>query len=169
VVTVLRAAPTLGPTITNFVARFFGRPVAPVLMGFDPLLQFVHEDDLASACKLAVDEDFPGVFNITGEGVLPYSTVLAMMGKLPLPIPHFVARSLMRALWATQVFDAPPAFLDFLRFLCVADGDKARRLMGYLPRHDIRATIQDFLGVRGDEIDRMAARREPTIVSSDRS
>src|SRR5262249_17046786 len=43
VVTVLRAAPTLGPTVHNFVTRFFGRPVAPVLMGFDPLLQFVHE------------------------------------------------------------------------------------------------------------------------------
>jgi UDP-glucose 4-epimerase len=156
-VTVLRAAPTLGPTIHNYVTRFFARPVAPVLMGFDPLLQFVHEDDLAAAAKIAIDEDHPGVFNIVGDGVLPYSTVLAMMGKVPLPLPHFVARPLARALWATQILDAPPAFLDFLRFLCVADGDKARRVMGFAPRHDIRDTIQDFLGVRGDELDRQAS------------
>jgi UDP-glucose 4-epimerase len=168
VVTVLRAAPTLGPSIQNYVTRFFGRPVAPVLMGFDPLLQFVHEDDLAAAFKLAVDGDFHGVFNIVGDGVLPYSTVLAMMGKLPVPLPHFLLRSVARALWATQLTDAPPAFLDFLRFLCVADGDKARRVMGFAPAYDIRVTIQDFLGVRGDELDRQAVRREPSAWTGER-
>jgi len=166
IVTVLRAAPTLGPTIHNYVTRFFARPVAPVLMGFDPLLQFIHEDDLAAAFKIAVDDDFPGVYNIVGEGVLPYSTVLAMMGKLPLPIPHFLARPLARALWATQILDAPPAFLDFLRFLCVADGARAKRVMGFQARHDIRTTIQDFLGVRGDDLDRESGRHEPKVVSA---
>ncbi|HKE00609.1 MAG TPA: NAD-dependent epimerase/dehydratase family protein [Planctomycetota bacterium] len=167
-VTVLRAALTLGPTITNYVTRFFARPVAPVIMGFDPLLQFIHEEDVAAAFKLAVDDDFPGVFNLVGDGVLPYSTVLAMMGKLPVPVPHFLARPIARALWMTQLLDAPPAFLDFLRFLCVADGEKARRVLGFAPRHDIRATIQDFLGVRGDELDRQAVRREPTILGDER-
>ena len=42
----------------------------------------------------------------------------------------------------------------FLRFLCVADGEKARRELGFRPRHDIRATIQDFLGVMGEELHR---------------
>src|SRR5262249_32659761 len=107
-VTVLRVAPTLGPTVQNWVTRFFSRPVAPMLMGYDPLVQFVHELDVVDAFKTALDDDYPGEFNIAGDGVLPYSTVLAMMGKLPLPMPHFVARPLLRALWATQVFDAPP-------------------------------------------------------------
>jgi len=151
-VTVLRFAPTLGPTIHNYLTRFFARPVAPVLMGYDPLIQLVHEEDVIAACKLAVDEDHPGAFNIVGDGVLPYSTVLAMMGKLPLPVPHFLASSVARALWSLQVSDAPPAFLSFLRFLCVADGDKARRVMGFRPHHDIRSTIQDFLGVMGEEL-----------------
>jgi UDP-glucose 4-epimerase len=161
VVTVLRAASTIGPTVQNYVTRFFARPVAPVLMGYDPLLQFVHEDDLAQAFKLAVDDDFAGAFNIVADGVLPYSTVLAMMGKLPVPVPSFLAYPLARALWATQIASAPPGFLDYLRFLCVADGERARRVLGFRPRHDIRSAIQDFLGVRGDEIDRQA-RRGPT-------
>lgn len=148
-VTVLRAAPTIGPTIQNFVTRFFSRPAAPVLMGYDPLLQFVHEDDLAHAFKLAVDEDFPGAYNVAADGVLPYSTVLAMMGKLPVPLPHFIAAPLARALWVTQLTDAPPAFLNFLRYLCVADGAKAHQVMGFAPRFDIKAAINDFLGVSG--------------------
>jgi UDP-glucose 4-epimerase len=146
-VAVLRCAPVLGPTVENFVTRFFSRPVAPVLMGYDPLMQFVHEQDVLDAFKIAIEEDHPGIFNIVGDGVLPYSTILAMMGKFPLPMPHFVARGLSHALWVTQVFDAPPNFLDYLRYLCVADGEKAREVLGFRPRFDIKGLIADFLGV----------------------
>jgi UDP-glucose 4-epimerase len=147
VVTVLRPAPTLGPRIQNFVTRFFSRPVVPVMMGYDPLMQFVHEEDVVDAFKRAIDEDFPGEFNIVGDGVLPYSTVRALMGKLPLPLPHFLARPISQALWSTQVMDTPPTFLQFFRFMCVADGRKARQVMSFRPRYDIKATINDFLGV----------------------
>jgi UDP-glucose 4-epimerase len=147
IVTTLRTGATLGPTIRNFATRFFSRPAAPTLMGYDPLMQFVHERDVVDAFSRAVDNDHPGEFNIVGDGVLPYSTILAMMGKVPMPIPHFLAYPLSKALWATQIFDSPPNFLDFLRFLCVADGAKAKRVMGFEPRFDIRTTIHDFLGV----------------------
>jgi UDP-glucose 4-epimerase len=147
VVTTLRTAATLGPTIRNYATRFFERPVAPTLMGFDPLLQCVHETDALDAFQLAVDEDHAGEFNIVAPGVLPYSTILAMMGKVPLPMPHFLAYPLSQALWMTQIFDSPPNFLDFLRFLCVADGAKAKAVMGFCARYDIKATIHDFLGL----------------------
>lgn len=146
-VAVLRFAPILGPTVTNMFTRFFSRPIAPVMMGYDPLLQFVHERDATRALKRAIDQEVDGPFNIVGDGVLPYTTVLAMMGKLPFHLPHFVARQLSKALWATQVLDSPPSFLDFLRFLCVADGTRARQVLGFDPEFDIKRTILDFLGV----------------------
>jgi UDP-glucose 4-epimerase len=94
-----------------------------------------------------------------GDGVLPYSTVLALMGKIPLPMPSFVAYPLSQALWMTQIFDSPPNFLDFLRYLCVADGTRAKRLMGFAPRRDIKQTVNDFIGVgeRGAESGELAA------------
>jgi UDP-glucose 4-epimerase len=149
-VAILRFAPVLGPTIDNHVTRFLSRPVAPRLIGHDPLLQFIHEQDAASALKRAVDRDVAGAFNLVGQGVLPYSTVLAMMGRVPLPMPHFVARRLFKALWATQVANAPPTFLDFLRFLCVADGSRAERELGFRPAWDIQRTIGDFVGMTAD-------------------
>ena len=149
--TVLRFAPILGPTAASYVTRFFSRPIAPVLMGHDPLLQFVHEFDAAQALKRAVDRDVTGAFNIVGKGVLPYSTVLALMGRIPVKMPHFVAKRLYRALWATQIADTPPPFLDFLRFLCVADGSRARRELGFRPAYDIHRTILDFLGVPAED------------------
>ena len=147
VVTRLRFAAMLGPTVANLFTRFFSRPVAPVLMGYDPLLQFLHESDAVDALQIAVDGDYPGAYNIVGQGVLPYTTILALMGKLPLPMPHAVARGLSRALWATQIFDSPPHFLNYLRYLCVADGRKARAVMGFEPQMGIKRTINDFIGV----------------------
>lgn len=150
-VTVLRFAPLLGPTVSNYVTRFFSRPLAPVLMGHDPLLQFVHESDAVQALKRAVDRDVEGPFNIVGDGVLPYSTVLALMGRVPMPMPHFVARRLYRALWATQIASTPAPFLDFLRYLCVADGARAERELGFRSHFDIQRAIQDFLGLTPED------------------
>jgi UDP-glucose 4-epimerase len=146
IVTVLRLAPILGPTVQGLAARFFSRPILPRLMGFDPLLQLLHEADVGRAFAAALASDAEGPFNIVGDGVLPYSTVSAMMGKLPLPLPGFVAAPLFRALWATQLADAPPTMLAFLKYLCVADGERARRVLGFRPQHDIRTVIRDFLG-----------------------
>lgn len=146
-VATLRFAPILGPTVSNMYTRFFARPVAPVMMGHDPLLQFVHEQDAAWALKKAVDSQATGAFNIVGKGVLPYTTVLALLGRVPVPMPQLVARQLTKVLWATQLVGSPPSFLDFLLYLCVADGTKAARELGFAPRLSIKRTILDFLGV----------------------
>ena len=150
-VCILRFAPILGPTVSNMYTRFFRRPVAPVMMGHDPLLQFVHEQDAAFALQKAVESHATGAFNIVGKGVLPYTTVLALLGRVPVPMPQLVARQVSKILWATQLVGSPPSFLDFLLYLCVADGDKAKRELGFSPRLSIKRTILDFLGVAPED------------------
>jgi len=150
-VCVLRFAPILGPTISNMYTRFFSRPVAPVMMGHDPLMQFVHEQDAAFALAKAVESKATGAFNIVGKGVLPYTTVLALLGRVPVPMPQIVARQLSKVLWATQLVGSPPSFLDFLLYLCVADGNRAKTMLGFSPRLSIKRTIHDFLGIMPED------------------
>ena len=150
-VAVLRFAPILGPTVSNMYTRFLSRPIAPVLLGHDPLMQFVHEQDAAFALQKAVDSHATGAFNIIGKGVLPYTTVLAMLGRVPLPMPKFVARSLTKVLWTTQLAGSPPSFLDFLQYLCVAEGTRARRELGFTPQFSIKRTVLDFLGIAPED------------------
>ncbi len=144
VVTILRTAPILGPTVRNYVTRYLGRRIVPVLMGFDPLWQFVHEVDAVAAFKLAVDRDVPGTFNIVSRGVLPLSTVLRLAGRLALPIPHPMAGALAGALWAAQIIETPPRFVDYLRYLCVADGALAERQLGFRASYTSRDAVLDF-------------------------
>ena len=150
-VAILRFAPILGPTVSNMYTRFLSRPIAPVMMGHDPLMQFVHEQDAAHALARAVESRATGAFNIVGKGVLPYTTVLALLGRVPLPMPQLIARQLTKVLWTTQLVGSPPSFLDFLLYLCVADGARARRELGFSARLSIKRTILDFLGIAPED------------------
>jgi UDP-glucose 4-epimerase len=144
VVTVLRTAPILGPTVHNFLTRYLARRVVPVAMGFDPLVQFLHEVDAIAAFKLAIDRDHPGIYNVVGDGVLPLSTVIKLAGRLAVPIPHPIAHTMGAALWLAQIVEAPPSFMRYLRFLCVADGAKAKDKLGFRPAYTTREAVLDF-------------------------
>lgn len=161
VVTVLRTCSIVGPTVRNYVTRYFSRRVVPTLMGFDPLMQFVHEDDVLDAFHLAIRGDHRGAFNIVGEGVLPLSALLKLAGRIALPIPHFVAYPLVHALWTAQAVEAPALFLDYLRFLWVADGQRAAEVLGFKPRYTTRDAFLSFAQAHPPRRDGAAAGVSP--------
>ena len=51
-------------------------PIAPEILGFDPRLQFTHEDDVTGAMVFSTLNDVPGIFNVAGDGTTT-ATVLA--------------------------------------------------------------------------------------------
>ena len=80
----------------NAFTRYLARKLVPTMMGFDPLVQFLHEVDAIAALHLALLRDVPGTFNVVGEGVLPLSTVIKLAGRIALPIPHPLAETHQR-------------------------------------------------------------------------
>lgn len=145
-VTILRLAPVVGPTVQNYITKWFSRPLVATVMGFDPLVQFVHEMDAVAAFALAIARDAPGTFNIAGEGVLPLSTAVRLTGRSTLPLPEFALRAAVSLLWAASLVEAPPAFVSYLRYLCVADGEKAAVELGFNPAYTTREAVLDFGG-----------------------
>ncbi len=142
--TVLRMGNILSREVDGFIPRLLAGQTVPVVMGYDPLMQFLHHDDALAAIKLAVAGDHPGAYNITAEGVLPLSTAIRMGGRLCLPIPHCLWERFGSLLWAFQVQDIPPSLLPYLRYLFVADGEKARRQLGFVPTHSSREILIEF-------------------------
>lgn len=148
IVTVLRTATILGPSARNFMTRYLSHAAVPVIMGYDPLFQFLHEIDAVRAFKMAIDRDHPGVFNVVGHGVLPLSTVVKLAGRLAVPVPYFVASPLAAALWMARGAEAPPTFLDYLRWICVADGARAERELGFSPMYSTHEALMEFVGAQ---------------------
>ena len=67
--------------------RYLSLPVVPLPLGYDPLLQLVHEQDLLDAFERALLTSRPGVFNVVGSGVLPVSTLFRLARKRTIPLP----------------------------------------------------------------------------------
>ena len=72
------------------------------------------------------------------------STVIKLAGRISVPVPHPIAQPLAGLGWVAQVSEAPPSFLKYLRFLCVADGQKAKEKMGFRPAYTTREALVDF-------------------------
>ncbi|MEM7448166.1 MAG: NAD-dependent epimerase/dehydratase family protein [Myxococcota bacterium] len=145
-VTVLRLAPIIGPTVSNLVTKWLSRRLVPTVLGFDPLIQLLHEMDAIAAFKHALDHPTEGVFNVVGEGVLPLSKVIKLAGRFMLPVPESVLHTATRLLWSLRVADAPAEFVRYLRYLCVADGQRCMEELGLVPAFSTREAVLDFVG-----------------------
>jgi UDP-glucose 4-epimerase len=121
-VTVLRTCWAIGPTFSNRVVRYFSLPVVPLPIGYDPLLQLVHEQDLLDAFDRALFASRPGVFNVVGSGVLPLSALFRLAGKRTIALPAPLLDRVALPASQGQTGDPPAAFFDYLRYLWVADG-----------------------------------------------
>jgi UDP-glucose 4-epimerase len=115
-VTVLRCANVLGPDVDTAFTRMFRLPFAPMVLGFDPRLQFVHEDDVVHALEHAAFHVTPGVFNVAADGVLSLSEVIGLLGKRPLPVLPPWGTGLVAAPLRRLGFRIPDEALNQLRF-----------------------------------------------------
>jgi UDP-glucose 4-epimerase len=85
-VTILRFANVLGPDVRTSHIALFSLPAVPMILGFDPRYQFVHEDDVVHALEHAAGHAVPGVFNVAGDGVLALSEIAGLLGKPYAPL-----------------------------------------------------------------------------------
>jgi UDP-glucose 4-epimerase len=124
-------------SVHNEVFSYFRLPAAPTLLGFDPMVQPVHEEDVVQALRLALRPGVRGIFNVGGPGVLPLSEAIRRMGKPSLPIPHFLARSTLDRLWRLGLSEFPGREIDYLRYVCMVDDRRARKDLGYAPAFSV--------------------------------
>ena len=159
-VTVLRFATLLGPGVHSFYTRLLSRRVVPVVLGYDPLVQLLHPDDALDAALLALEKGPSGVVNVVPRSTITLLTALHLSDKLTVPVPHLPAYPLAELWWASGVGEAPGGFIDYARFPCVADGEKARALFGFSARHSSREALESFLAYRFPEAARGASQPE---------
>lgn len=138
VTTVLRVCYTLGPTGSGTLATFLRGPRVPIVFGFDPLFQFLHEDDFVEAVALALSKRPRGVFNVAGPQPLPLSLVVREAGRTPIPLPEVVvARMLGRFGFPKLAVGA----LAHLKYPVVVDARAFRERTGFAHKHDELETI----------------------------
>ncbi|MGC4000397.1 MAG: SDR family oxidoreductase [Anaeromyxobacter sp.] len=142
---ILRPVNIVGPTVRNAPANYLRLEVPITVLGFDPMLQLIHEEDVGRALVLALQPGVRGVFNVTGPGEVPLSAVLRELGRTPVPVPHPLLRAFMRRAFDARLIGFPPDEVDHIQYLCVVDGSRYAREAGWSPRHGLRETIRSVL------------------------
>lgn len=145
VVTSLRPCWVGGPTVEGALWRRFEADRVTTPMGYDPLVQFLHEEDWLAAVERALELDAPGPLNLAGSGVLPLSVLLRMAGKRSRSVPHPLLYRLEYLDWISRTGDAPAAFYDYLRFLWVVDAGRARELLELEPVYSTQEAWMSFV------------------------
>jgi UDP-glucose 4-epimerase len=139
---VLRFCKVLGDELVTPISRALQLPVVPKIAGFDPRFQFVHEHDVVRAMTFALDNDVSGVFNVAGDGVIPWSEVAAICGKRTAPLPPYGTGLAGLALRRVGL-DLPDELLDLMRYGRGVDNRRLKEL-GFEYRYTTAGTVKAF-------------------------
>ena len=152
-VTLLRFANYIGPEIDTPLTRYLSLPVVPTAMGYDPRLQFVHEDDAVEALRRAVRQDHPGVYNIAADGVLLLSQAIRLMGRPSVPVVLPLVAPMASLVRRLGVIDFATDQLRYLLYGRVADNARMKEEFGLEPLFTTKEALLDF--ARGRRVRRL--------------
>lgn len=148
-VSILRMANQVGPTVRTPLTAYFHLPVLPTVLGYDPRIQLLHEDDAVGLVANMLRDPVPGTFNVAGSGILYLSQAIRMAGKPSVGVPRPFMEGLGGLVRRTGAVDFPSDQLRFLLYGRVGDISAMREQLGYEPAFSTQAALKTFLTGQG--------------------
>ncbi len=138
---ILRICYTLGPAVHGTLAGYLKGKHVPTPLGFDPLFQFIHEEDMARAIVLGLEKKLRGVFNVAGPPPVPLSILIREAGRTKIPVPEVMFRLAMGRAGLPHL---PPGAVAHLKFPIVTNADAFRKATGFEHKYSDSETIRQF-------------------------
>jgi UDP-glucose 4-epimerase len=146
---ILRFTNFVGPRVDTPLTRYFSLPVVPTVLGFDPRIQFCHEDDAIEVLRRATLEDRPGIYNVGGSGVLLLSQAIRRAGRVSFPVLEPLVSVVGQGFRRAGLVDFSPEQMRFLEHGRVADTTRLREQFGYTPKYTSVEAFDDYVRARG--------------------
>lgn len=142
--TILRTQNVIGPTVRTSMTNYLSLPVIPTALGFDPRLQFLHEEDAVEALRAAVMGDVTGIFNVASEGIVYLSQAIRILRRPFVPLVLPAAQTTAEILKQAGVVDFPTDQLKLILFGRVVSTRRIREGLGFVPRYTSLDALKDF-------------------------
>ncbi|TXD31419.1 SDR family oxidoreductase [Lujinxingia vulgaris] len=130
--------------VNNAPSRYLRLERPPTIMGFDPMVQLIHVEDVVSAIEKALTPGIRGVFNLAGPSPVPLSFILERLGREPRPMPEPLLKMMLSTAWSLKISDWPVPELDHIKYVCMVDDSLARNQLGFAPSHDLESILHEL-------------------------
>ncbi len=139
---VLRPVNVLGYYVHSMIARYLRQARIPTVMGFDPMMQFIHEEDVSEAIALTLQHGLQGVFNVVGPGEVPLHTAIRECRGTAVSMPEPLMRPLFDRLFRWGLTPYPPGAIDYLKFPITLAGSRFVEATGFSPLFGLEEIFQ---------------------------
>jgi UDP-glucose 4-epimerase len=130
---VLRPVNVLGEYVHSMASQYLRERRVLTVLGFDPMMQFVHEQDVSDAIALALENDLQGVFNVTGPGEVPLHTAIRETGGAAVPMPEPLLRLTISQLFRFGFVPFPAGAVDYLKYPVTVSGARFAEATRFKP------------------------------------
>jgi UDP-glucose 4-epimerase len=118
----------------------------PVLPDPGVPFQLVHHDDVASAMRAAVlGRGTPGAYNLAGAGELTVKLLAEELGWYSIPVPELAMDAAADIVARLGFLPAQAQWIAAFREPVIMSTSKARRELGWRPRHDALHTLRETI------------------------
>jgi UDP-glucose 4-epimerase len=138
---ILRPVHILG-RVANAASNYLRMDRVPKLMGFDPMMQVIHEKDVVDAVELALRPGLRGIYNVVGPSQVPLSVLIREARRPTFPIPHLAAPAFSKLFWRLGLAPFRGTELNHLQYVCMVDGSRAREELGFKARRTIKEAVR---------------------------
>ena len=147
-VVVLRPCIVMGPHMNNATGQSLRQPVIFSVCGYDPIMQFVHEEDVGEAFYLALTSEAEGIFNLAADKGVRLSRMARIMKKPLVPLPAWLSYPIVEVLYRLGLLPFGSSQLDYIRYPMSMDSHRIRRVLGFFPRYTSQETLESFRDAR---------------------
>jgi UDP-glucose 4-epimerase len=143
-ITILRPCNIVGPGVRNTISSLLSSKYTPTLMGFSPIMQFIHIDDMANAVTLAHNQRTRGVYNVSTNDWVSYHDALAYCGckEIPIPsIPPLIPR-VVTSILNLKMF--PSYLVNYFKYPVVIDGEHFNKTFNFKAKHPIKEIFRTY-------------------------
>lgn len=131
----VRPQAILGPNAQPLLRWLVRQPCHIRLPDPQPLLQCVHEEDVADAIALAIfNTRASGPYNLAAPQAFSFRDVIAWHRGATLPLPASVARVGLKTAWKLFGFGGEPAWVEGLARPLTLNCSRAQRELDWQPR-----------------------------------
>jgi nucleoside-diphosphate-sugar epimerase len=133
---VLRPTIVLGKNAQPLLQQLAAMPFYVAMPDPQPRLQCIDEDDVAQAVALALRCRASGAFNLAAPSTFSVRELVRARRPHAPGVPLALARMALKLAWRTTGWGGEPGWLDGLTSSLTLDCRRARRVLGWRPRHE---------------------------------